>query len=149
MNVDDVLKLIDLMNAHGLAEIEVEDKDGRIRLKKEETGPKVQEIIGIPSISSVPPAEGAAAVPAPENGPGVDHICSPLVGTFYRRANPDSEPYVKVGDVVEEDTVVAVIEAMKVMNEIKAEKAGIIKKVLVDDAHPVEYMQPMFEIEAS
>ena len=153
MNIKDVEKVITLMKQHGLSEVEIEDSKGKIRLKKEREGEIAKEIIHIPDIST---AEKSAA---PENSaqkpgstqeeparPGIENIVSPLVGTFYRKPDPDSDPFVEVGEHVDEDTVICVVEAMKVMNEIKAEKSGTITKALIDDAHPVEYLQPMFEI---
>ena len=154
MDLEDVKKIIDLMETHGLSEIEIEDGNGKIRLKRDNGKEVIKEIVNVsqsgPNGSQASPAERPVQSDeleqqGGESGP--DHIVSPLVGTFYRRPNPDSDPYVKVGDEVHEDTVVGIVEAMKVMNEIRAEKSGIIRKVLVDDAHPVEYMQPIFEIE--
>ncbi|MFH1708326.1 MAG: acetyl-CoA carboxylase biotin carboxyl carrier protein [Planctomycetota bacterium] len=139
MNVNDIEKIVQLMDAHGLAEVEVEDKNGKLRIRKQGD----RELVGIPHGAAHPVAPMAAAA---ANGARGDCICSPLVGTFYRRPSLDSEPYIKVGDRVEKDTVVCVVEAMKVMNEIKAEKSGVIKKILAEDAHPVEYMQPLFEL---
>jgi len=149
MDIKDVEKLIALMEAHGLSEIEIEDSNGKIRLKKENGNEMVQEIIEAPDTAdtgkqNAPPAAGSGE-PKPLK-PGIDHICSPLVGTFFRKPDPESEPFVNVGDRVDPDTVICVVEAMKVMNEIKSEKTGTITKVLIDDVHPVEYMQPIFEI---
>ncbi len=151
MNVNDVEKLVRLMEEHGLVEVEIEDKNGKVRLKKE--GENKKEIISVPHVANIPVVqpEASPAKPAdgktPEEVSAEDAICSPLVGTFYRRSNPDMDPYVKVGDTVDEDTVVCIVEAMKIMNEIKAEKSGVIKEILVEDGHAVEYMQPIFRIE--
>jgi len=156
MDPEDVKKLIELMERHGLAEIEIEDEKGKIRLKKDTGKENVREIINIAPSNGLQ-VETAGGTPAREVHPGEesaeagekgkDYICSPLVGTFYRRPDPESDPYVSVGDHVTEETVVCIVEAMKVMNEIKAEKTGTITRILVEDAHPVEYKQQLFEIE--
>lgn len=91
---------------------------------------------------SAAPAAAPAAPAAP-----VKTIDAPLVGTFYRAASPEAESFVKVGDTVAEDSVIGIIEAMKVMNEIKAEKSGVIKEILVENGQPVEYGQPLLVIE--
>ena len=94
-------------------------------------------------------AAPAAAVPAEDEDDGLIEIPSPIVGTFYRKPAPDADSFVQVGSEVSEDTVVCVIEAMKVMNEIKAEVKGVIKKILIDDATPVQYGQTLFLVEPS
>lgn len=155
MDVEEVKKIVELMEEHNLIEVELEDKNGKIRLRKEGN----KEIIGIPQVNNitvpVTAVNGerlAKGVKAEEGGKAEEdseatHITAPVVGTFYRRSSPDSDVFVKVGDHIEEDTVVCIVEAMKVMNEIKAETIGTIKKVLVEDVHPVEYLQPLFEVE--
>jgi acetyl-CoA carboxylase biotin carboxyl carrier protein len=101
-----------------------------------------------PAMALAAPSAPAAAAPtadaqADDLGETID---SPIVGTFYAAPSPDADSFVKVGDTVSADTVVCIVEAMKVMNEIKAEKSGVIKRVLVDNATPVEFGQPLFEI---
>lgn len=149
MDIKDVEKLIALMEGHGLSEIEIEDSNGKIRLKKENGNEMTQEIMPAPHTAEAGKKNAAPAAGSGEPEPlkpGIDQIYSPLVGTFFRKPDPESEPFVNVGDRVDPDTVICVVEAMKVMNEIKSEKTGTITKVLIDDAHPVEYMQPIFEI---
>ena len=97
--------------------------------------------------ASAAPAAAASAAPAAPAAAPAKTIDSPLVGTFYRAASPDADAFVNVGDRVTADTVIAIIEAMKVMNEIKAEKSGVIKEILVDNGQPVEFGQPLFVIE--
>ena len=94
------------------------------------------------------PAAPAAAAPAEKTAPAApqETIDAPLVGTFYRSPSPDAAPFVSVGDKVNAETVIGIIEAMKVMNEIKAEKSGVVKEVLVDNGQPVEYGQPLIVI---
>ncbi len=89
---------------------------------------------------------GAEAAAEPENTDGAVQIKSPMVGTFYLSPGPGKDPFIKVGDQVEPDTTVAIIEAMKVMNEIKAEVSGRITRILTDDSTPVAYGQPLFEV---
>jgi acetyl-CoA carboxylase biotin carboxyl carrier protein len=148
MDVKDVQKLIKLMEEHGLSEIEIEDEKGKIRLKKENGN--IQELIDRADTAAINQNTGSPGTEPPKESPAPkpdsEHICSPLVGTFYLKPDQDGDPYVKKGDHVDEDTVVCVVEAMKVMNEIKAEKSGTITGILVEDGHPVEYMQPIFEI---
>ena len=142
MDLDRVREYLRLMDEHDLAELEVEDKDTRIRLKKEPPAPVA------PAAPVVQPAAQAAPAAAPQKEEELDGhvIASPLVGTFYRAPSPDSEPFVEVGDPVDAETVVCIVEAMKVMNEVKAEVAGTIKKVLVENGTPVEYGQPLFVV---
>lgn len=149
MDAKDVQKIIKLMEQHGLSEIEIEDSNGKIRLKKGNGSETVQEIKGI-SGTETKAVSAQSKTDKNEKQPsahGIAQIYSPLVGTFYRKPDPDSDPFVDIGDHVDEDTVICVVEAMKVMNEIRAEQSGTITKIFVDDAHPVEYMQPIFEIE--
>ena len=126
-------------------------------LKRDIVSSPQQIVMQQPPMSMVTPAVmHAASTPEPvaTNAPGAEAafaekvtIDSPIVGTFYRASNPKAKPFVKTGDKVEPDTIVCVIEAMKVMNEIKAEKSGVIKEILVENAQSVEYGCPLFVIE--
>jgi acetyl-CoA carboxylase biotin carboxyl carrier protein len=101
-------------------------------------------------VAAPSPAAASAAVPVqevPAADEGLVEILSPIVGTFYRKPAPEADPFINVGDGVGDETVVCIVEAMKVMNEIKAEVSGVIKKVLVDDASPVQFGQPLFLVE--
>jgi acetyl-CoA carboxylase biotin carboxyl carrier protein len=145
-----VKDLIKLMSDHGLTEIELVEDKAKIRLKRDFAP------VGMPAMAApmMPMAVHPASVPQPAqavagaSAPAVDEdlaaIKSPMVGTFYTAANPDSEPFVKVGTSVEKDTVVCIIEAMKVFNEIRAEVSGVVTRILVQNGQPVEYNQPMF-----
>lgn len=147
MKLDHVKNIIDLMNAHGLSEFEIEENGVRIALKKsvpDTPAPVVQT--GPASVTPAAQAAGAA-LPAPEADPGMEEIKAPFVGTFYRAPAPDAEPYVTVGQEVGPDTVLCILEAMKVMNEIKAETKGIVREILVENAHAVQFGQPLFKIE--
>ncbi len=157
MNLQEITRLVELMEKHQLTEFLVETDEIKLSLKREHP----QQMVTVQPMPSYarpePPAAAppppAAAPPPPEAEsskdaapPAVETIDSPLVGTFYAAPAPDKPPFVQVGDEVNEETVVCIVEAMKVMNEIKAERRGIIAKVLVENAQPVEYGQPLFEI---
>ena len=141
MDFDKIRELLKLMEDHGLAEAEVESGDGKVRLRKAETGANVRSELAPPREAGAPSGEGAGARGEDDGG---HQITSPIVGTLYRSPSPDSEPFVEAGDPVTPDTVVCIIEAMKVMNEVKAEVSGSIRKVLVQNGTPVEYGQPLF-----
>jgi acetyl-CoA carboxylase biotin carboxyl carrier protein len=140
-----VQELLRLMEEHGLAEIEVEDKGLKIRLKKETAAAAAPGAAPAQS-AGAPPGSQAVAVAATESPEAANAytVTSPIVGTFYLSPTPDAEHFVEVGDPVEADTVVCIVEAMKVMNEVKAEVSGSILKVLVENGKPVEYGQPLF-----
>jgi acetyl-CoA carboxylase biotin carboxyl carrier protein len=159
MNIDDIRALARLVTESNLSEIEVEEKGMKIRIR----GPHPVEVQTVANL--LPPAVSASPLPpvahapehhapaAPAAAPKEDipanmkKVISPMVGTFYRSPSPDSDPFVQVGDTVKPDTTVCIVEAMKLMNEIKAEAAGVIKKVMVENGQPVEFGQPMFLIE--
>jgi len=141
-------ELIELMNKNDLAELEVEEEGNRIRLRKMETqqtvyvqGPAAHPAVNAPAGE---PQAGAQAQAATDN---LITIKSPMVGTLYRAPSPDSDPFVEKGDPISEESVVCIIEAMKVMNEIKAECKGVIKDILVGNGEAVEYGQPLFLVE--
>jgi len=145
-----IAELIDLMNKNDLVELEVEEEGSRIRLRKAEGTIERPVIISAPAA----PAEATSGQLAPAAGresspadPDLITVKSPMVGTFYRAPSPDADVFVDTGDPVTEDAVVCIIEAMKVMNEIKAECDGSVKDILVADGEPVEYGQPLFLVE--
>ncbi|MCA8911354.1 MAG: acetyl-CoA carboxylase biotin carboxyl carrier protein [Planctomycetes bacterium] len=146
MDMDELHKLIELMNDNELLELELVEDSKKIRLKKKyDGGPKV---IAAP-MAAAPMAQAPLAAAAPQEAPagapaGTVEIKSPMVGTFYRSANPESAPYVDEGDEVNADTVVCIVEAMKVFNEIKAEMEGTVVSILIENGQTVEYGQPMF-----
>ena len=164
MDLKDIKVIIDLMKKNAVSEFELEEGDFKIKLKREsgkgrrgdkaaaETPVMVQVPMAAPIPALVPaavPAAEPAAAPVPEPASAGLEVKSPMIGTFYRRPSPDAEAFAEVGAVVEPDTVVCIIEAMKVMNEIKAEVKGAIAEVLVEDGKPVEYGQALFRIEPS
>ena len=153
MNLKDIKGIIDLMKKNAVSEFEMEEGDFKIKLKrapgklnKGEVG-VAQEGPAIVAVPVVAPAVPAPTTPASEPVAEGLEVKSPMIGTLYRRPSPDSDPFVEVGTAVEPDTVVCIIEAMKVMNEIKAEVKGVIAEVLVEDGKPVEYGQALFRIE--
>lgn len=146
MELDDIRKLIDLMEERGLAELELKNRLGEVRLVRNSARP-VQAVEPVASPAAAPVEAPASNPVGPEPvEPGLA-IRSPMVGTFYRASNPDAEPYIEIGSVVEKGAVVCIIEAMKMMNEIQAEQRGRVTRVLVENAEPVEYEQPLFVLE--
>ena len=146
MELDDIRKLIDLMEERGLAELELKNRLGEVRLVRNSARPvHAAESVASPAAAPVEaPASNPVSLEPVE--PGLA-IRSPMVGTFYRAPNPDAEPYIEIGSVVEKGAVVCIIEAMKMMNEIQAEQRGRVTRVLVENAEPVEYEQPLFVLE--
>jgi len=153
MELEQIKAIIEMMKENDLSEFSMESNGLKIRIKRGPEG--VQQTIVAPAPVAVPVAPAPVAAPAPaapapaapvaaaEEG---KHIASPMVGTFYRSPSPDSPPYIEVGATVDEETVVCIIEAMKVMNEIKAECKGVITEVLAENAKPVEFGQKLFAV---
>jgi len=150
-DVRKVRKFIELMNEHDLSEIDLRQGDQRIRLRR---GPEMVTVTSTPSMHAAPASPAAqasigekkAAETAVDEGKSV-LVRSPMVGTFYAAANPESPPFVKIGDRVGPDTTVCIIEAMKVFNEIPAECAGRVIAVLAQNGDAVEFNQPLFRVE--
>jgi acetyl-CoA carboxylase biotin carboxyl carrier protein len=150
MEFKDLKKIIDLVKEKGIVEFDLQDGEFRLSTKLQSSG-SVQ-MISAPAAPAAPPSPAPAPVPAmagPEVGAETagPSIQSPMVGTFYRAASPDADPFVAVGDVVTPETTVCIIEAMKVMNEIKAETKGKIKSIAVENGEAVEFGQALFVIE--
>lgn len=150
MNIKEIKEMVNLMNENNLMELEFEKEGMRIRLKK--TSPKEFEGSGIPiiiedkkSIEAQKPREIASM--SEKTIPNSVEIKAPMVGTFYRAPQPEAPPYSQVGQNIEAGQVICIIEAMKLMNEIKSEIKGKILEILVDNAEPVEFGQPIFLIE--
>lgn len=152
--MDKIRELVAMMVEHELTEVELRDGEECVVIKRGGASPAAPPIVALaphvgPATAPVPAAGGpAAASPPADDAPkpddGLVPIRSPMVGTFYAAPDPDTSPYVTVGSQVEPDTIVAIIEAMKVFNEIKAEVSGTIEQVLVRNEQPVEYGQPLF-----
>ena len=149
MNLDEIKSILQLMEANKLVEFEYEDDGRRLKLRRAEdrivTSAVPMTVAAVHPVAAVP---AAAAPPAEAARPAnVTEFKSPLVGTFYRSAKPDSDAFVNVGDEVGPEKVLCIIEAMKVMNEIKAEMSGVVRDVLVKNGQAVEFGEPMFLIE--
>jgi acetyl-CoA carboxylase biotin carboxyl carrier protein len=150
MDLRDLKKIVELVSEHNLNELTVEQKGIKLCVKRGLSAPAAPVAVAAPiAHAPAPAAAPAAAAPAArkDEDAGLVAIVSPIVGTFYRSPSPDAESFVKVGDTVGPDTVVCIIEAMKVMNEIKAEKAGVIRRICVENTESVEYGQALFKIE--
>jgi acetyl-CoA carboxylase biotin carboxyl carrier protein len=155
MNMDEVRELIALMRDNGLTELEIEGEEFRVRLRRDSVPSGSAPHAAVPVPTPVPeaapalaPTQPAPQAPAEPTSPEQDlHIIpSPIVGTFYRSPSPSADPFVKIGSNVEHETVVCIIEAMKLMNEIQAEATGEVVKIYVENGQPVEYGQPLFGI---
>ena len=154
MDLKEIKAVIDLMTRNGLSEFELEKGDFKLRVKRGPSGEWITSTAPVVSHSpvvthSAPVAAIPAALPAGSTSSAPTagaQIVSPMVGTFYRSPSPDSSAYVEPGQEVNEDTVVCIIEAMKVMNEIKAETKGVIVEVLAQNGKPVEFGKPLFSI---
>lgn len=162
MDLKQIKQIIDLMKRSELTEFAVEEEGFKLKIRRGTNGlPIVSAGRGSnspfalgdtqPPVSPAP-APSAAAAPAPIAGqppkdePGITYVKSPMVGTFYRAASPESKPFADVGTKVVENTVVCIIEAMKIMNEIQAEAKGTVMEVLVENGQPVEYGQRLFKV---
>lgn len=150
MDLKDIKAIIDLMRKNSISEFELEREGFKIRLKRG-AGANAAAVQPIGYEEGVPAPVAALPllpnpIPVKPTGPPEAEIKSPMIGTFYRAPSPDSAPYVEVGTEVDVDTVVCIIEAMKVMNEIKAEAKGVVTQALVENAKPVEFGQPLFKI---
>lgn len=144
MNLDRVKELLALMKANGLTEIEVEEDGVRIRLQKG-LAPEVAVQTVDTTITRASDVSPAAAAEEPADG---DTITAPMVGTYYNSPSPDAPPYVSVGDKITAETIVCIIEAMKVMNEVKAGIDGEVLEVMAENGAPVEFGQALFRVEA-
>lgn len=139
--------LVALMNSNDLAEVSIADGDRKVKLRKHGADP----IVVAPSVPArtIAPADGGAAAETAALAEGLSEVLSPMVGTFYRSASPESDSFVEVGAEVQDVSVLCIIEAMKVMNEIKAECSGVVEEVLVANGEAVEYGQVLFRIRTS
>lgn len=150
MNLDEIKSILQLMEANKLVEFEYEDDGRRLKLRRAEDRIVTTAVpMAVPTALPVAAAPLPVAVPAAEAArpSNVVEFKSPLVGTFYRSAKPDSDPFVNVGDEVGPDKVLCIIEAMKVMNEIKAEMHGVVRDILTKNGQAVEFGESMFLIE--
>ena len=152
MDLELIQTLVNMMNENALTELEVEEDGVKVRLTKSKD--VIEKVVTLPApvVTAVLPqgvieaVPGVAAPAVAAADPSLHKVVSPLVGTFYRASSPEAAPFVDVGDTVEEDTVLALVEAMKVFNEIKAECRGTVEEALIDSGEAVEFGQPMFAI---
>lgn len=147
MELKEIKKIIEMMTENDLAEFLLEEEAFTLQLKRGTSG--MTQMVAAPQMMAVAPvaATPAAAAPVANENAGLVEIKSPMVGTFYSSPSPDSDPFVQIGQEVSKDTVVCIVEAMKVMNEIQAEVQGKVKKVMVDNATPVQFGQVLFLVE--
>ena len=146
MDLQKVKELIDLMKENELVELEIADGNLKVHLKRPGANAPVMHQVPMAAAPVTPAATAAAAAPAAAKEEGLIEIPSPIVGTFYQASSPDSDPYVKAGDQINPDTVVCIVEAMKVMNEIKAEVSGTIVEVCCKDGQAVEFGEVLFKV---
>ena len=169
MKFNEIQELVKLINKSNLTEFKIKDGDFELSIRTKKYGKMrakdIQALQAAPQVVSVPAAVPAMTMPAapPAPAPVADIptsteapkseskntliIKSPIVGTFYRSAGPDKDAYVGIGDIVEVGSVVCIVEAMKLFNEIESEVSGKIVKILIDNESPVQYDQPLFEVE--
>ena len=152
IDVQQVRELIELMVEHGLAEIRIREGETAINLRRGPSGEVVMTsapvAMAAPAPAPAPAAAPAAATapPPPDADDGLVPITSPMVGTFYMTPDPESPPFVSVGQTVDDHTTICIIEAMKVFNEIKAEVSGTVERILVQNAQAVEFGQPLMMV---
>ena len=148
MDLRKLKTLIDLVGESDIAELEITEGDDKVRIVKATPTHLVAAPVAYAAPSaSAPPAHGSLAPePAAPAVPQGDVVKAPMVGTFYRAPSPGASPFVEVGQTVKEGQPLCIIEAMKLLNEIEADKAGVIKEILVDNGEPVEFGQPLFVI---
>ncbi|MBI4583645.1 MAG: acetyl-CoA carboxylase biotin carboxyl carrier protein [Planctomycetes bacterium] len=158
-NLDELKDLLDLLSKYEVNEFGIESEGRKLHLSMKQNAPAGPAGIavlpgsGLPlAVPSLPHPPASAQAQSPGEAreglpPGVKAVTSPMVGTFYRAPSPEADPFVQVGDRVEEDTVICIIEAMKVMNEIQAGVAGVIKDILVKNGESVEFGQPLVHLQ--
>ena len=148
-DIKEIKTIIDLMKKNDLSVFEIEKEGFRLKLQRGSSGQTAAGAllpIAVPPKATTTAPEAAPASPKPIESVALKEIVSPMVGTCYRAASPDASPFVDVGKTVTEETVVCIIEAMKVMNEIKAETSGVIAEVVVENGKPVQFGQVLFRV---
>ena len=150
MQIEDIKTVLDLLEGTDVSELEYEDEGVRIVVRR---GPRGPAMVGAPAMAGLgmpgfPPTGGGSAAPVSAEPVFAGHtITSPFVGTFYRAPSPDSPPFTEVGQRVEKGQTLCIVEAMKLMNEIEADVSGVVRRILIENAQPVEYSAPLFEID--
>lgn len=152
MDLRKLKTLIDLVSESNVSELEITEAEGKVRIVKG-GGAVVQQVVPAAGPAAATPAQAApaatpvAAVPPPAEAPRGHIVKSPMVGTFYRSSSPGAKPFIEIGSQVKEGETVCIIEAMKILNEIEADKSGTIIQILCENGQAVEYGQPLFVIE--
>jgi acetyl-CoA carboxylase biotin carboxyl carrier protein len=152
MDLRKLKTLIELVETSGIAELEIQEGEERVRITRSHGAgvaqiTAAQPIVALAAHAPSAPVAATSATSAAQPPPDEGHVVkSPMVGTFYRAATPGAKSFVEVGDTVEEGATLCIIEAMKLMNEIEADKGGVIKAILVENGQPVEFGQPLFVI---
>jgi acetyl-CoA carboxylase biotin carboxyl carrier protein len=151
MDLRKLKTLIDLVSESNVSELEITEAEGKVRIVKSSGAPLVmQQPVAMVAAPAAAAATGAPAAPAADAAPAAPAghaVKSPMVGTFYRSASPGAKPFVELGSVVKEGETICIIEAMKILNEIEADKSGTVTKILSENGQAVEYGQPLFIIE--
>jgi acetyl-CoA carboxylase biotin carboxyl carrier protein len=145
-DIKEIKTIIDLMKKNDLSVFEIEKEGFRLKLQRGPSAQVAPSPVAGQSKTAATTAEAAAAVPKTIESVQLKEIVSPMVGTFYRAGSPDAPPFVDIGKIVTEETVVCIIEAMKVMNEIKAETSGVIAEVVAENGKPVQFGQVLFKV---
>ncbi len=156
MDLRKLKTLIELVESSGIAELEIQEGEERVRITRATApGPQtvmvpapasVHTVPGTTAVAATPASAGPAEAPAAPAEPEGHVVKSPMVGTFYRSASPGNKPFVEVGDTVQAGDPLCIIEAMKLMNEIETDKSGTVKQILVENGQPVEFGQPLIVI---
>lgn len=148
MDLRKLKTLIDLVSESNVSELEITEAEGKVRIVKSSGAPLVmQQPVAMVAAPAAAPAAGAPVAEAVPAAPAGHAVKSPMVGTFYRSSAPGAKAYVEVGSVVKEGETICIIEAMKILNEIEADKSGTVTKILSENGQAVEYGQPLFIIE--
>jgi len=151
MDLRKLKTLIDLVSESNVSELEITEAEGKVRIVKSSGAPVVmQQPVAMVAAPAAAPVAGAPTAPAADAAPAAPAghaVKSPMVGTFYRSASPGAKPFVELGSVVKEGETICIIEAMKILNEIEADKSGTVTKILSENGQAVEYGQPLFIIE--
>jgi len=160
LDLKEIKQIIDLMKKSGLTEFAVEEENFKLKIRR--AGSNQQIVTTIPATASAPmnPPPGPQLAsptltpisPSPaadQDEPGITYIKSPMVGTFYTSASPENPVFIEINQTIEESTIVCIVEAMKIMNEIQAETRGTILEILIENGQPVEYGQPLFKVRST
>ena len=150
MDLRKLKTLIDLVSESNISELEITEADGKVRIVKSDPNVSMPAVSHVPMPMMAAPLAAAPAAPAESPAAPVESghtVKSPMVGTFYRTANPGAKAFVEVGDAIKEGEPICIIEAMKIMNEIEADKSGTVKRIMCENGQAVEFGQPLFIIE--